>query len=29
MWSPRGPGAGLTAQDFMFTFADSDLDLAL
>jgi hypothetical protein len=29
MWSPRGPGAGLTAQDFMFTFADSDVDLAL
>jgi hypothetical protein len=29
MWSPRGPGAGLAAQDFMFTFADSDVDLAL
>jgi hypothetical protein len=29
MWSPRGPGAGLAAKDFMFTFADSDVDLAL
>jgi hypothetical protein len=29
MWSPRGPGAGLAAEDFMFTFADSDVDLAL
>ena len=29
MWSSRGPGAGLAAQDFMFTFADSDVDLAL
>jgi hypothetical protein len=29
MWSPRGPGAGLGAEDFMFTFADSDVDLAL
>jgi GNAT superfamily N-acetyltransferase len=29
MWSPRGPGAGLGADDFMFTFADSDVDLAL
>jgi len=29
MWSPRGPGAGLAADDFMFTFADSDVDLAL
>ena len=29
MWSPRGPGAGLRAEDFMFTFADSDVDLAL
>lgn len=29
MWSPRGPGARLAAKDFMFTFADSDVDLAL
>jgi hypothetical protein len=29
MWSPRGPGAGLSVQDFAFTFADSDVDLAL
>ncbi|HML12117.1 MAG TPA: GNAT family N-acetyltransferase [Xanthobacteraceae bacterium] len=29
MWSPRGPGAGLAAEDFMFTFADSDVDLNL
>ena len=29
MWSPRGPGAGLAADDFTFTFADSDVDLAL
>jgi Acetyltransferase (GNAT) domain len=29
MWSPRGPCAGLTAEDFAFTFADSDVDLAL
>jgi hypothetical protein len=29
MWSPRGPGIGLRAEDFMFTFADSDVDLAL
>jgi Acetyltransferase (GNAT) domain len=29
MWSPRGPGAGLAAEDFTFTFADSDVDLAL
>jgi Acetyltransferase (GNAT) domain len=29
MWSPRGPGAGLAGNDFMFTFADSDVDLAL
>jgi Acetyltransferase (GNAT) domain len=29
MWSPRGPGAGLGAEDFMFTFADSDVDLGL
>jgi hypothetical protein len=29
MWSPRGPGAGLAAEDFLFTFADSDIDLGL
>jgi len=29
MWSPRGPGAGLGAGDFIFTFADSDVDLNL
>ncbi len=29
MWSPRGPGVGLAAEDFVFTFADSDVDLAL
>jgi hypothetical protein len=29
MWSPRGPGAALNADDFVFTFADSDTDLAL
>jgi GNAT superfamily N-acetyltransferase len=29
MWSPRGPGASLAATDFMFTFADSDVDLNL
>jgi hypothetical protein len=29
MWSPRGPGAPLTADNVALTFADSDVDLAL
>lgn len=29
MWSPRGPAASLSADDFVFTFADSDVDLNL
>ena len=29
MWSPRGPGAPLTAGNLAPTFADSDVDLAL
>jgi hypothetical protein len=29
MWSPRGPGAPLAAQNLALTFADSDVDLAL
>jgi hypothetical protein len=29
MWSPRGPGAPLTADNLALTFADSDVDLAL
>jgi hypothetical protein len=29
MWSPRGPGAPLTAKNLALTFADSDVDLAL
>jgi|GEM_PF-2907894 len=29
MWSPRGPAAALAPEDFVFTFADSDVDLNL
>jgi hypothetical protein len=29
MWLPRGPGAGLAAENMTMTFADSAVDLDL